>query len=143
MNLVGGDLSGKALASLRPITKLERLGLTDSAFGDADCRWLSQLAHLRVLDLSRSKITDAGLKSIAKLPHLDTLLIDGTKVTKSGLASLDGNESLQIVFARHTLAGETDFTGGAPNLVHTTFYILSDKPDADDDAAESEDEAAQ
>ena len=139
LDLVGGNISGKGLASLTSITTLEQLGLTDSTFDDADCRSLPRFAHLRLLNLSRSKITDAGLKSIARLPNLNTLIIDGTKVTKSGFAYLDGNQSLQIVYARHTLTNDSDFPGGGRNVGGTAYYIFSDRPDVEDDDTVPED----
>ena len=143
LDLAGGNISGKALASLSSVAGLNQLGLADSAFDDADCRSLPRFAQLRLLNLSRSKITDAAMKSIAKLPQLTLLNIDGTKVTKAGFAYLDGSRSLRFVLARQTLTSDADFLDGGRNKSGTALYIFSDRPDAEDDEAVSEDAAAE
>jgi Leucine-rich repeat (LRR) protein len=105
---------------LKEFQEVESVSASTSRFGDAQAKYLADLANLRDLNLYRSSISDEGLKHLTGLKNLRWLPVGGTKVTDAGLKVISGMTQLEYVGVRGDnitdaglvhLKGLTELTG--------------------------------
>lgn len=82
------NVSDAGLGSVKPLSQLRFLTLTDCRITDNGLVYLRELANLRGLQIEGNSITDVGLKHIAKLTQLRSLGLGNSKVTDAGLVQL-------------------------------------------------------
>ena len=76
------------LVSLRDLSQLQELCLTETKITDAGMEHLKELTQLQTLYLEETQITDAGLANLKGLTNLRTLALGGTRVTAEGVRKL-------------------------------------------------------
>lgn len=83
---------------LRPLTKLEVLGLENSKIGDAGLEQIGGLRELRELNLYGTKFTDKGLKHLQNLTKLEKLNLSFCyEITDRGLVALEPLTNLKTL----------------------------------------------
>ncbi len=121
LNLLGTNVTGKSLCSLRQLSRLECLNLDYTGIADDDIemmsdfegmrelhlrgcrisghglRYLSKLHSLEYLDVSQTQTVDSGTTFIAELANLRGLFISKTLITSVGLSSLGCLTELEIL----------------------------------------------
>jgi hypothetical protein len=95
LNVDAGDFTDKTMTHLAQLSRLKRLGLTDTQVTDAGLAHLEGLTNLEWLSLSGTQVSDAGMERLRGLGHLRSLDLDYTQITDAGLAHLEGLTSLQ------------------------------------------------
>ncbi len=83
------NVKDEDLASLKGVTNLRGLMLSDTKITDAGLAHLKGLTSLVSLDLSFSAVTDEGLKQLHGLDNLKSLNLRFTKVTEEGKRALE------------------------------------------------------
>ena len=90
------------LESIKELSQVRRLWLSDCNVADVGLEHLSGLTHLHELDLSGTFITDAGLPHLIALTRLESLRLRNTRITDVGAQELKGLTRLQILDLRWT-----------------------------------------
>lgn len=115
-----GKLSAAALAAIGRCEHLRHLGLPDCGLTDAGLGSLKPLTLLETLSLTDNPaITDKGLAVVKGFERLQVLSLAKTAITDKGLAelrSLDGLRKLDVRGSRVTLDAAEKFPDGMPNL---------------------------
>src|SRR5262249_42586881 len=109
--------SAKAVAQCK---ELRRLYLAGSGLTDAELASLKPLTSLVWLDISDNpQITDKGMTTLKSLERLQALYLGKTGITDKGLMelkSLDGLRSLNVVSTKVTGEAAEKFADEMPNL---------------------------
>jgi serine/threonine protein kinase len=84
-------------ANISSRSKLEKIVLDNTTFGDATSAYLAKLSHLKCLTISNVKLSDGEIKSIAKLKQIAYLRIAGTTVSAQQIASLVAMPQLKVL----------------------------------------------
>jgi hypothetical protein len=88
VQLQGGPVTNRGLASLRRLGELRGLSLLGTKVDDEGMKHLEVFEHLEILNLDGCAITDRGLQDLKKLPRLQVLSLFGTQVTRDGIDRL-------------------------------------------------------
>jgi hypothetical protein len=83
-----------AIPPIDSFTRLERLIVFGSAFGDGEMAQLPSLPNVCILDLCGTQVSDAGLACLSGSSQLVNLNLALTRVTDAGLAQLNGLKKL-------------------------------------------------
>ena len=97
LDLYGTKIGDGGLASLRGLTKLQKLNLGMTAISDGGLVQLKPFVDLTELSLDNTKITGAGLVHIKPLTKLRRLDLSVTRVDDAGLAFLQGLTDLRTL----------------------------------------------
>ena len=89
------DFTAKGLESIKTLTNLSGLYLTDSGITDDGLLQIKDLTNLKGLYLMNNpKVSDAGLEHLKGLTKVRNLWLNGTSVTDAGLEHLAGMKDL-------------------------------------------------
>ncbi|OWK36596.1 Serine/threonine protein kinase PrkC, regulator of stationary phase [Fimbriiglobus ruber] len=81
-------ITGKGLAHLADLPRLEALALEYTLVGNDHLVAVAKLPALRILNLMRTGLTDAAVPHLSKLINLTKLELDDTKISAAGLRTL-------------------------------------------------------
>jgi hypothetical protein len=97
IGLHASDITEADLEHLKGLTKLRRLGLTDTRLSDESLKRLAGMTQLEILYLQENPITDAGLDHLQRMTKLKELGLGLTKITDAGLKRLKPFRELQVL----------------------------------------------
>ena len=109
LSLAGSPVTGKGLAEIAHLSKLQRLDLTTCRkIADADFAVLGDLYELRSLSLSETAAGDLAAAGLAKLNYLRDLRIGSQQLTDSGARQLCGLVALEFIAINPEATALTD-----------------------------------
>ena len=117
------QVSGAGLGSLRAMTQLGRIDLSQTGVDDVSA--IGHLTGLTNLDLSRTPIGDDGLAPIAGLIGMTNLNLSGTNITSLSLGKLKHLSKLKVLsLARTRLADEGSAQIAEPQVVNQLWTCM-------------------
>jgi hypothetical protein len=108
-----------ALVHLKKLSRVEGVGLQNSAVTGDDLALLKELPGLKKLWLDSEQLSASGTAALGELPQLENLFLMGSGVTDETVKSLQRLRklnSLQLASTRVTIAGFQNLAG-IPELV--------------------------
>jgi hypothetical protein len=112
-------------AHVARLTRLQRLVVYQSPFGDAGVAHLKGMRNLSELGLIGTQVTDAGLVHLKDLKRLAMLQLSGVQITDGGLEHLKGLTNLSYL----TLGATNVTDAGLENLNGLTNLAVLDLSD--------------
>ncbi len=88
-------LNGSGLVYLKALTRLEALGLANTAVTDAGLANLKGLTALKALDLRSTRVTGTGFDDFRGFTNLQILNLDDTPFTDAGMKNVQGMTGLR------------------------------------------------
>ena len=113
-------LSGPSTTAIAQCKELRVLYLPGSGLSDSELATLKTLTFLEALDISDNpQVTDSGMTTVKSLERLQMLYLAKTGITDKGLMALkplDGLRSLSVVGTKVTGEAAEKFADEMPNL---------------------------
>ncbi|MEZ6089526.1 MAG: DUF1559 domain-containing protein [Pirellulaceae bacterium] len=88
--------------SLKRLSSLKVLKLTETNIGDETLNALKTLRNLRELDLAKTRISDAGVLHLTNMHQLTTLDLSGNRISDAAISALAGKNQLRQLFLHDT-----------------------------------------